>query len=228
VVGLLLDLEIRRRSQGKKSLDDVMRLLYERHGRAPGLPEDGIERAIVEIGGPELQPWLDRALRSTDELDVEGALAGVGLSALWHPAEGADDKGSAESDPDEFPETISKRGYHGAQIREAGGVLSVQSVIEGSPAQAAGLANGDDIAAIDGHRGELKSRFNKAAPGSLLRLTVFRGDELVEVRLTVASWPADTLTIVPMPNATQQQLALRRAWLGGEWPEPEERRTLGA
>jgi predicted metalloprotease with PDZ domain len=221
VVGVLLDLEIRRRTEGRKSLDDVMRLLFERHGTAPGLPEDGVEKAAVEIGGAGLQPWLDRALRSTDELDVEGALASAGLQAIWHAAEGNDDKGSARSDPKRFPQPTGKRGFHGAQVREVASVLAVQSVIEGSPAQAAGLANGDDIAAIDGYRGDLKARLNKAAPGSTLRLTVFRMDELVEVALTIGAWPADTLAIVPDPKATAQQLALRRAWLSGEWPEPQ-------
>ena len=230
VVGLLLDLELRRRTQGTKSLDDVMRLLFERYGRAPGLPEDGVERAALEIVGEDpaaagapgtLKAWLDRALRSTEELQVEEALAGVGLSAVWHPAEGHDDKGSAEEELEDVPELTSKRGWHGAQVRDASGTLAVQSVVEGSPAQLAGLANGDDIAAIDGYRGELKSRLNKAPPGANLRLTIFRGDELTEAKITLVASPADTLTIVPDPHATALQLQLRRDWLGGEWPAPD-------
>ena len=237
VVGLLLDLELRRRTEGRKSLDDVMRLLIERHGGAPGLPEDGVERAAVEVAGEawgapsaagSLQAWLDRALRSTEELEIEAALASVGLKALWHPADGHDDKGSAEEEADDAPPAAAKRCFHGAQVREAGGVLAVQSVLEGSPAQAAGLANGDEIAAIDGYRGELKSRLTKAAPGTPLRLTAFRGDELVEVRLVVSAWPDDTLTILPDPAATPPQLALRKAWLSGEWPAPEAMRIASS
>ena len=56
----------------------------------------------------------------------------------------------------------------GTKCHEAGGGLQLQSVLEGSPAQAAGLANGDEIVAIDGFRGELKSRFNKAPPGTAM------------------------------------------------------------
>jgi predicted metalloprotease with PDZ domain len=225
VVGLLLDLELRRRTAGAKTLDDLMRLLFARYGTAPGLPEDGVEQAALELVGPaeaaSLQAWLHRALRTTEELDVEGALAGVGLKAIWHPAESADDKGSAEEDPTEAPELDSKRGFSGAQLREQGGLLSVQAVLEGSPAQAAGLSAGDEIAAIDGFRSDLKVRLGRAAPGAQLRLSVFRLDELIELQLSVGSWPRDTLTIVPDPQATPAQRALRAQWLSAAWPESE-------
>src|SRR5947199_236377 len=72
VVGFLLDLEIRRRTSGARSLDHVMRLLFERHGRPPGLPEDGVEKTASEVAGEDLRPWFDRAIRSADELDIEG------------------------------------------------------------------------------------------------------------------------------------------------------------
>src|SRR5205085_11093688 len=64
VVGFLLDLELRRRSGGARSLDDLVRTLFEKHGKAPGLPEDGVENAAVELLGGEsgLRDWFDRAI----------------------------------------------------------------------------------------------------------------------------------------------------------------------
>src|SRR5438552_2764634 len=49
IVGFLLDLELRRRSGGAKSLDDLVRSLFEKHGRPPGLPEDGVEKVAIEL-----------------------------------------------------------------------------------------------------------------------------------------------------------------------------------
>src|SRR6266571_2689005 len=95
VVGFLLDLELRRRSGGKRSLDDLVRLLFERHGRPPGLPEDGVEKAALDLV-PGLEGWFDRALRSAEELDVDAALGGVGLRPVVRPASGPEDKGGAE------------------------------------------------------------------------------------------------------------------------------------
>jgi predicted metalloprotease with PDZ domain len=227
VVGLLLDLEIRRRTSGRKSLDDLMRLLYERYGTAPGLPEDGVERAAMEVVGEDpsaattegsLKAWLERALRTTEELPLEQALAGVGLRAKIRATEGPDDKGGAEVEPAR-PKESPARGWHGAQVREQSGVVGVSWVAEGSPAQRAGLGAGDDIVAIDGYRGELKQRLAKALPGAKLKLSVFRMDELVELELAVESPPADTVVLVADPKASADQLALRRAWLGADWPE---------
>jgi predicted metalloprotease with PDZ domain len=216
-VGFLLDLELRRRTNGKRSLDDLMRLLFERHGRPPGLPEDGVEKAAADLAHG-LPPWFDRALRSTEELEVDAALSGVGLRATMRPATGADDKGGAEQSPKE-PSQNGARAWFGAQVKERGGVLDVQSVVEGSPAQQAGIGAGDEIVALDGFRTDLKQRLGRAAPGQEVRLAVFRMDELLEVRVQLAAAPRDTVILSPDPRATEQQIRLRAEWLGGQWPD---------
>src|SRR5258708_19752531 len=52
IVGFLVDLELRRRSGGARSLDDLVRVLFEKHGLPPGLPEDGVEKAALELLRP--------------------------------------------------------------------------------------------------------------------------------------------------------------------------------
>jgi len=217
VVGFLLDLELRRRSGGKRSLDDLLRLLFERHGRPPGLPEDGVEKAALELV-PGLEGWFDRALRSAEELDLDGAMSGVGLRAVVRPATGPDDKGGAEAGK-EAPQNGAPRSWLGAQVKERGGVLEVQSVLEGSPAQHAGLAAGDEIVALDGFRTDLKQRLGRAPPGQQVRLGLFRMDELVDVPVQLAAAPRDTVVLTPDPRATDQQIRLRTSWLGSPWPD---------
>src|SRR5438270_521029 len=173
VVGFLLDLEMRRRSGGKRSLDDLVRLLFERHGRAPGLPEEGVEKAALDLV-PDLAPWFERAVRSTQELELDAALAGVGLRAVVRAATGADDKGGAEQEPKPAATNGGPRSWFGAQVKDKGGALEVQSVVEGSPAQQAGIGRGDEIVAIAGFRTDLKQRLGRALPGQELRVTLFR------------------------------------------------------
>src|SRR6266851_3602899 len=140
VVGFLLDLELRRRSGGARSLDDLVRVLLQKHGLPPGLPEDGVEKAAIELLGGEsgvaggafgattdqrgstaLHEWFKRAVHSTQELQLDEALAGVGLKGIEHAAGGADDKGSAEENPAEATEPASAaRGWLGATLREKG------------------------------------------------------------------------------------------------------------
>jgi predicted metalloprotease with PDZ domain len=218
VVGFLLDLELRRRSGGKRSLDDLVRLLFERHGSPPGLPEDGVEKAALELV-PGLEPWFERALRSSEELDLDAALSGVGLRGLVRPAAGPDDKGGAEESPKDGSQNGAARPWFGAQLKERGGSLEVQSVVEGSPAQQAGVGAGDEIVALDGFRTDLKQRLGRAPAGQQVRLTLFRMDELLEVRVQLTAAPRDTVVLTPHPRATDPQTRLRSAWLGAQWPE---------
>ncbi len=221
IVGFLLDLELRRRSGGTRSLDNLVQMLFERHRLPPGLPEDGVERAATEmIGDRSLHEWFQRAVHSTQELQLEEALAGVGLKAVIAPPKSGDDKGGAAEDPDEAPDAESRaRGWLGATLREKGGVLEVAAVAEGSPAQQAGVAAGDEIAAADGFRSEIKQRLGRAQPGQTMRLSLFRMDELLELPVQLAAAPRDTVTFIPDPAASPQQLEAREKWLGARWPE---------
>ena len=221
IVAFLLDLELRRRSGGDRSLDDLVRALFQKHGLPPGLPEDGVENAAIElIGDRSLHEWFQRSVHSTQELQLDEALAGMGLKAVLAPAKSADDKGSAARHPGEVPETEPRaRAWLGAALKEKGGAVEVASVLEGSPAQAAGVAGGDEIAAIDGFRSDLKQRLARAQPGQTVRLSIFRMDELLEVPVQLTVAPRDTVTLIPDPQASPEQLALREKWLGARWPE---------
>jgi predicted metalloprotease with PDZ domain len=216
VVGFLLDLELRRRTDGARSLDDLVRRLFERHGRPPGLPEDGVERAAVELAGEGLAAWFDRAIRSTQELPAAEALGAAGIECVLRAAKGSDDKGGVSATPVE-PEA-APRGWLGASLRDRSGALEVASVVEGSPAQQAGLGAGDEVVALDGFRGDLKSRLARAQPGQTVRLTFFRMDELVEVPVRLADAPRDTVTLAPSAAAGEAEQRLRQAWLGAPWP----------
>jgi len=223
IVGFLLDLELRRRSGGARSLDDLVRVLFEKHGLPPGLPEDGVEKAAIELlggqrGDASLHAWFRRAVHSTEELQLDEAVAGAGLAAIQHAARSVDDKGGAEADPKAAPEVASNRGWLGATLREKPTGLEVASVLEGSPAQASGMAGGDEIVAADGFRTDVKQRLGRAQAGQTVRLSLFRMDELIEVAVPLLPPPRDTLTFVADPKATPEQLALRERWLGAKWP----------
>src|SRR5256712_106102 len=189
IVGFLLDLELRRRSGGAKSLDDLVRTLFEKHGRPPGLPEDGVEKAATDlIGDRSLHEWFQRAIHSTEELELDEALAGVGLKPVLAPAGGADDKGGAEQDPDDAPPPDARnRSWIGATLREETGALEIASVADRAPAHAGGLAARDASIAADGFLADLKQRLARAPPRQTLRPALLRMDELVQRSLQLAA-----------------------------------------
>src|SRR5690349_6611005 len=80
ILGLLLDLEIRKRSNGTKSLDDVMRYLlaeYFKKDRNYG-PED-FQKTCELMAGSSLEEFFAKYVRSRDELDYNAALNVAGL-----------------------------------------------------------------------------------------------------------------------------------------------------
>ena len=79
VVGFLLDARIRRVTEGKKSLEDVMRLAYRRYSGERGFTPDQFRATAEEVAGADLKEWFRKALASTEELDYREALDWFGL-----------------------------------------------------------------------------------------------------------------------------------------------------
>lgn len=82
VVGLLLDARIRRLTQERKSLDDVMRLAYSRYSGARGFTPEQFVAAASEIAGADLAGFFHQLIETTEELDYAEALTWFGLHFL--------------------------------------------------------------------------------------------------------------------------------------------------
>lgn len=79
VVGFLLDAHIRRVTEGKRSLDDVMRLAYRRHAGRRGFTPMQFRQAAEDVAAEDLSRWFARVISSTEELDYSEALEWYGL-----------------------------------------------------------------------------------------------------------------------------------------------------
>jgi predicted metalloprotease with PDZ domain len=79
IVGFLLDAKIRQATQGKKSLDDVMRLAYRRHAAERGFTPRQFRAAAEEVAGIDLGEWFRKAISRAEELNYTQALDWFGL-----------------------------------------------------------------------------------------------------------------------------------------------------
>jgi predicted metalloprotease with PDZ domain len=220
VVSALLDLEIRRATGDAKSLDDVMRRLWERHGDGSGVPEDGVEATASEVAGTDLTPFFDRALRTTEELDYS-VFSHVGLEPNFRPRESVGDKGGTPPPKGKASEGRPK-GWLGLTPK---GSATVATVLDGSPAQEAGLYVEDELVALDGWKVDgagLLARCEDRRPGETVRVTVFRRDRLLEVPVVLGQKPADAVWLSRVERPTDAQKVAYQAWLGAPWDE-----TLG-
>jgi predicted metalloprotease with PDZ domain len=218
IVAVLLDLEIRRATSNKKSLDDVMRLLWSRYGDGRGAPEDGVERAAQEVAGADLSQFFERSIRSTEELDYS-PFGHVGLEAKFRVRESTNDKGGT---PPRIKATdVRAKGWLGVQFKSPS---TLAAVLKDSPAMEAGLYAEDEVIALDGFRVDgatLVARCEEKLPGEPVKITVFRRDQLLEVPLTLGSKPADAVYFSRVENPTEAQKLAYRDWLKAEWDETE-------
>lgn len=211
VVCALLDLELRRATQNAKSLDDVMKLLWQRYGDESGVPEEGVEAAALEVGGQGLKPFFDRAIRSTEELDY-GVFAHVGLEVRYRVREAAGDRGGT---PPRRVGDTRPRGWLGITPR---GNSTIGCVIDGSPAMEAGLYANDEIVALDGFKVDgstLVNRCEDRAPGETVRVHVFRREKLLEVPVILRARPHDGAYLARIEAPSDDQRVAFRSWLGG-------------
>jgi predicted metalloprotease with PDZ domain len=170
LVALAFDLTIRAQTGNRKSLDDVMRLLWQRfgrdfyRGRAVGIDEAEVEALVTEATGVDLGRMFDDAVHGTKDLPLAELLAPFGVSlepdAGGKPSLGARLRNSAE--------------------------CSVAAVHDGGAALHAGLSAGDVLVALDGLKitgSNLDGLLARYRPGDTVELHSFRRDELRFTRL---------------------------------------------
>ena len=205
MIGLALDLTIRKRTAGRKSLDDVMRALWNGHGKTGrGVPEGGLETIAQKLTGLDLREFFERAVRGTEDLDLNPLLGHVAIELSWKVP------GQTKDEP--FPASL------GAKVTsDANGDARLAQVFDGGAAQAAGLSAGDVIIAVDGLRvigNTLEKRLRTYPVGTVLPLAAFRRDELMQFTVKLQALPAQTC-LLTMRDTPIDAKARRNAWLLG-------------
>ena len=207
MVGFLLDMEIRRSTDGAKSLDDVMRHLYNEFAKKGRnfTPAD-MQKTCEMVAGKSLDDFFSKYVRGRAEIDHNSILNSFGLELLTSSA-GA-----------------RKQAYLGANFAtqyspQGEQRVNITQVISGSPAWEQGLNFGDQIVALDGLRVNAQTLNGFIAgkrPGDKARFTIFRHDSLREIEVTLGGRTPPDFQIVPVANATDSQKRLYRAHFNAE------------
>ncbi|MHB8493804.1 MAG: M61 family metallopeptidase [Casimicrobiaceae bacterium] len=207
LIALALDLTLRR--GGRASLDDVMRALWNRHGRTgAGVTENGLQSIAEELAGADLEDFFGRYVDGTDDPPLAALLDAFGVDLHLRPAGGAKDRGGK---PAAAPLPAC---WLGASANDA---MKLRHVFSRGPAERAGLAPQDTLVALDGLKASapaLEALLATRAPGDRVQVHAFRRDELFTVEVELEAAPADTCHLTLRAEAPAQALALRRAWLG--------------
>jgi predicted metalloprotease with PDZ domain len=212
LLGLLLDLDIRRRTHNAKSLDDVMRYLYnEFYKKGRNYTPADFQKVCELMAGASLDQFFSRYVRGRDNLEpiYNEILAGAGLRL--------EQAGMAVGFPQGTGVDFSLKGFLGADVDQDGDRLVVKSVRSGSPAYEQGLNANDQIVALDGARvtkETLEARIAEKKPGDTVRVTVFRFDDLRTFDIRLGSRVDAPFRIVSVAEANDEQKQIYQAWLG--------------
>jgi predicted metalloprotease with PDZ domain len=198
IAGLLLDLEIRGRTQGKRSLDDVLRLLLATHGAKDiGLSPEALTQAVQTATGIDPRDFFEHVVRGHNDLDYNRYLAAAGLMV------------SSNRAPGNIQIGVEFERIDGNQAR-------VRRVLPGSAAAAARLDGGDILVAIDTERvtfDNLTARIHSKRVGRPVTLSVLRGDRLVYLSLTPREVQGTTWSFGDIPAVSPDTSRIRQEWL---------------
>jgi predicted metalloprotease with PDZ domain len=198
LVSLLLDLLIRQRHQNQRSLDDVMRRMWEQFGKAEiSFTPSQLEEVIASVAEMNLEDFFRRYLDSTDELPFDEYLQPFGL------------KLKPILEDESFP-------YLGIRVQAENGKEKIKFVEADSPAELAGIEAEDELLAIDGMRvtaEQLNERLKDYQANDIIKITVFHQDELRTLSVQLTSPQPSRYEVVQIENPSETQKQNFSAWL---------------
>jgi len=210
VLGSMLDLIVRDATNGRRSVDDVMRLMLERGGGERGFVGADIERAVSDVCSCNVAPFFAAHVRGAQPVDFNRYLTAIGLranvSTMAVRRDGqtvADTRLWAWNPPNDTllsllinnPETIWGR---------------------------AGLHSGERVLSINGAPvktwNEFRTVVGRSRLGDTVTFVVKAPQAAAQrtVRVVVSGYYRPVVRIEPIQGATPKQVRLRDAWVRGE------------
>ncbi|HYC59660.1 MAG TPA: hypothetical protein VEK79_08840 [Thermoanaerobaculia bacterium] len=192
IVSALLDLTIRRATNGERSLDDAVRLLWQE--RETSLDEDAIENTVARVA--DVGDFFARYVDGTEPLPYEELFTAAGIAFAASPRE---------------PESASL----GARLKVQDGMLVIDSAMRGGAGMDAGLLPGDELIAL----GETRLSSETMLAAALRGLGIGETQELLIARARVLRRLLLTGRPDPRPLIAlriESGSELRRGWLGRE------------
>jgi predicted metalloprotease with PDZ domain len=210
VIGLALDLLIRGRTGGQRSLDDVFKRMYDEfYVKSPnasyylkgrGYTEEDFVRILSAVIGADMKDFYARHIRGVEPLPFDEALGYVGLR---------------------LSRTPSRSGFTGGIVidSEDRQALRLGLLHNNSAAERAGLQQGDVLVSIGGTnvtRNSWRAALNRYKPGERIPVEVQRFRRNVSVTLEIGEPDEFDYFIESVPNPSPEARAMRAAWLSGQ------------
>lgn len=202
IVGMMLDIELRERTENKKSLDDVVLYLNKHyaHAKKPYHDSDWID-IIRNATGVDVAGFYEKYISGTKPLPVQSYLAKAGI---------------------EFTEELKPDLGWNLNVND-NGALFVQNVFNEGTAKKMGLIEGDILTAIDGKpvpeklselQGLIGQMRKSTQVGDTLAIEALRNGAPLSLQGVVVAQPSSKTIVRPKADATPKQRAIRSGIFG--------------
>lgn len=205
ILGVLLDIIIRERSDNRAGMDDVFRALNEQYAKAGRFynESDGLRAAMEEVirkkdpaAIPDLSDFFTRYVAGTDEIPYADFLAFAGLT---------------------LREGQRRAGFGFTISRDTGANPTIAAVDRDSGASDAGLKDGDVLMQLNGEPfPRVPDRWLRDhQPEERVTIKIQRGGETMDFSFPLGRLTDSTYQITEIASPTERQRRIRNGILRG-------------
>ncbi|MBC5992683.1 M61 family metallopeptidase [Pontibacter cellulosilyticus] len=213
LIGLVLDIKLLEQSQGKYGLRNLMQDLSKTYGKEKSFKDEELFDKIAELTYPGIREFFAKHVEGPQPLPLEETFRKVGI--IYEPVA--------------TQTIVSYGGFTPGFDRDNNKIIVAETSEMDAFGKQMGFKEGDQLLKFNGTnitpdniRDLIADTLQAMKPGEPITITVGRKNKrgkIKETKLKGTITPIERQAIhvlEPDPNATQQQKALRAAWLNEE------------
>ncbi len=198
LIAMICDIIILHNSEGKYSMDDVMRVLYNDFGKKGlGYSESDYFNSVKRFSGDVANEIFDELVNGTDDYMswINTVLEIVGLTLSQIPAY-------------KWNESA-----FGLKVDENNGKVTVSTVMPDSPADHGGLWEGDEIISVDGTAPYKNFQWLLKMSKETVDLKIFRRGKMLDIKLSEVgiTWEKK-YRVITLDAPTEDQVRFFNLW----------------
>ncbi len=198
-IGMLLDLEIINDTKGAKSLDDVMKYMYDEYYKVKkrGYTDAEFKAGLEKFAGKNLDDFYNKYIYGVADVDYNKYLGYAGYKLI-------DDNANIVTP------TLGT-----TAVKLINGRYGVTGVLRNSAAWVDGINVNDEIAAIDGTAltNDPDKTIADRKPGDKIIVSVVRDGLLKNITVTILKSDLVKYRIVDAGTPTAENMVVRKKWL---------------